>query len=437
MTTSGSCGSAPMDISPNSTSVADVIYEGNVNQRKRTRLQSPMPDAPNVAKRLRLRAPKRPTALDFSPPPPTDDSGESADSILDSSASSGSEGCFGPRLLKRSRFDETFNYRKLRNLGHGGNGNCFLLERRSDKALRVCKVTFGRANRGHANLPHEVRLLRNFLPPNDRILRAYEAIQGPRQCQLYFDYCDGGDLSDLIRYYGRFQTLLPESFIWHAFLQLSEALAFIHHGYDHRLGWQQTLPADWHPVIHADVKPENVFLRLPTNSWDYPSLVLGDFGAAQLQPGVGYIGTYQWMPPEIPTFSCKSDVWSLGAVIHAMAHSGQPPIAALPPQLPNTAEGYRDWCCHPGSRDIQPLLEYSVDLEDTMLEAMRWDVQDRYTSYEMLMSVRFEIEDGVAAKEIFEPLLAGWGAEKTGKFGGGWWEVGHRNTLVDDEEQLP
>ena len=424
------CASTAMDISSASTTEAESLGQDKMNPLNRPCWRHPHPVPSKIAKRSGTRASQRPTALEFMTPFPSHAGTESSGSpSLPAYYGSGDA-----ELLRRSRFDEIYNYRELRALGHGGNGSCFLLERRTDKALRVCKVIRGVTEKGRDQMLREVHVLRDILPPNERILRAYEVIQNPRQCQLYFEYCDGGDLRHFIRFYKSHNTSIPESFIWHAFIQLSEALAFIHYGYDYRHGWTQNLPIDWQSVIHADLKPENVFLRLPTRPWEYPSLVLGDFGAAQFQPGCDYVGTFQWMPPEIPSYSCKADVWSLGAIIHALAHLGLPPIAELPDDVPFTPANWQNWCCLAESREVAPLLEYSVDLEDTMLEAMRWDVIDRYTSYEVLVSVRYEIECGVAAKEIWEPLLdeyyAGWLEDANGR-------ANAKATGMANESELP
>ena len=66
-----------------------------------------------------------------------------------------------------------------------------------------------------------------------------------------------------------------------------------------------------------------------------------------------------------------------------------------------------------------PLLDYSVELEDCMMEALRWDLVERYTSHEILQSVRYEVDSGVAGEEIWEPLLEGWCKPESGNVGDG------------------
>ena len=54
------------------------------------------------------------------------------------------------------------------------------------------------------------------------------------------------------------------------------------------------------------------------------------------------------------------------------------------------------------------LTEHSLELEECLCESMRWDMTDRYSSYEVLQSVWYEIRMGVASPDIWEPLLPGW-----------------------------
>jgi len=110
---------------------------------------------------------------------------EADDGIMsDSAGSLDTIGQTKVKHLTRSRFDEKFKYKQIRALGHGGNGNCFLLERRSDKELRVVKVVHGLGNRKDTVENREVKILRDVLPQNERILRIYEVIHNVRTSQV-------------------------------------------------------------------------------------------------------------------------------------------------------------------------------------------------------------------------------------------------------------
>ncbi|MDI1489223.1 MAG: hypothetical protein OHK93_008501 [Ramalina farinacea] len=177
-------------------------------------------------------------------------------------------------------------------------------------------------------IAREVFLVKHRLPNNDRIIRIVDYLHSAhvRQIQIYMEYCDGGDLQRLLDRYSKHGRTLPESFAWHAFRQIAEGLAFIHCGYDHKLGPNQKLPIDtWKTVIHADLKPENIFLRTSKISGDYPDLLLADFGNSHTEDGFHRAGTEIWLPPERRYVSGWGDTWTMGAIISSFAWRGAPP----------------------------------------------------------------------------------------------------------------
>ena len=300
------------------------------------------------------------------------------------------------RDLKRSRFDERDSYKQVGHVGSGGYGNCLLLQKRSSMSLRVCKI---QKRSKSVFEPLEVELLRDILDDHPRIVRLHEAIVQPNTLQLYFDYYPGGDLFGLMVRYSDAWENVPEPFIWHCFLQLSEALAYIHHGYDRR----QLCAShpNWQQVIHGDLKPENIFLGPPTpDSHGYPSLVLGDFGLATIDE-VRAPGTWKWQPPELPMTSKEADVWALGAVIHALAHDGRAPLRPRPEGM--SCHDFYRW---PGAREPTSLLGlYSDELHNLVIHgALQFNPYARYTSLELLHCVVDEVELGVASEMMWEQL---------------------------------
>ena len=303
------------------------------------------------------------------------------------------------RNYKRSRFDEVECYKQVGHVGSGGYGNCLLLQKKSNMTLRVCKI---QKRSKSISEPLEIEILRDILDDHPRIIRLHEAIMHTNTMQLYFDYCPGGDLFKLIvHYYNEWQSM-PESFIWHAFLQISEGLAYIHHGYDRRQVCGPPPASEWQSIIHGDLKPENIFLGPPTpDTYGYPSLILGDFGLATIDERP-VAGTWKWQPPEMPMTSMKADVWAVGAVIHALAHNGRAPLRPRPDGM-NPHDFYR-W---PGARAPISLLGiYSDELHNVVIHGtLEFDPYARYSSLEMLQCVVDEVELGVASDMDWEPLL--------------------------------
>ena len=161
-----------------------------------------------------------------------------------------------------------------------------------------------------------MKILNEILPKHSSLVSLYYYSLKPEEYKLhmYYEYCSGGSLDSLIP--KSKPGSLPESFIWHVFIQLAEALEVLHY-----LGTQK--------VVHRDVKPDNVFLGIPytpnQSRNNYPSLRFGEFGLATLSTTTSGSGTYMWMGPEVPQASAKGDIWGLCAIIHALAH-GKGPI---------------------------------------------------------------------------------------------------------------
>ena len=314
--------------------------------------------------------------------------------------------------LQRSKFNEKDSFEELAEVGAGSNGRCVLLKRRCDKALRVCKIAHRikvRRNK-YEDKPLEASILLDVLPKHDRILRLYDALVQPRTVQLYYEYYSHGDLYDLIRHHEKNMEFVPETFMWHAYLQLSEALAFIHTGYDQTKS--HSLPVDWRPVIHGDLKPENIFLSAPNPSSsnplerEYPSLVIGDFGLATLVE-LQRPGTLVYQPPEMPATTKKADVWALGSIMHKMAHYEEP-ILPLPAHVQDTYENRMIWFHMPESRVPKPLDDiYSLDLHDCVFETFTYDPRGRIDSLSLFSKVQnvFSITIMPYLERNLEPLL--------------------------------
>ena len=357
--------------------------------------------------------------------------------------------------LYRSSCGNNDPYENIRPLGVGGNGRCFLLRRRGDNQLVACKVIFSGIDPqlraladepGHDPLHRktrrqvkkkisralkEVRIFRS-LSPHDRIIQIYgepEAIDN--KFQIYMEYCYGGDLFGVIQRYGVKMRLVPESFIWHTFLQLAQGMAYMHQGYDYRTP-QAALPQDWVPIIHADFKPENILLR-PSRSHPlgYPDLVITDFGASETVPGNDGFprGTINYQPPEVPEWSKEADIWALGATIHALALNNKTPCIKAPGHwveaqmkerwLDPNNPGYvvegdakrsmirQAWYMQPCTRKPEPLLLYSATLESCMNDCLAWDKHQRPTAYDIMTDIEWELETDVAGWEPDKELLDG------------------------------
>ncbi|KAL9037904.1 MAG: hypothetical protein Q9214_005497 [Letrouitia sp. 1 TL-2023] len=173
---------------------------------------------------------------------------------------------------------------ELATIGSGGEGDCILYKHRSTSKLFVCKALIHKHSIPTRNGVPEIVLIHDIIGSYDRVLAllAWERHPVTGTLRLWHPYHDRGDLYALLETYCfKHKVRLPEAFVWHAFIQLAEALAYIHDGYNRHHPHSLTQPPGFRSIIHRDIKPENVFLQSPSStSGAYPSIILADFGLA-------------------------------------------------------------------------------------------------------------------------------------------------------------
>ena len=292
------------------------------------------------------------------------------------------------RLPLVPHFSHLKSYEIIREIGNDSEGPCTLIRDRSDGELQVVKSV--RWPILIQDKPIEAKILGDILPGGHaNIIQLFACDFKPKigLAQYYFEYCSGGDLHDLCRQYEIHNARFPEPFIWKVFLELTEALEFLHRGFDQRL-------SDRPGIVHRDIKPGNIFLRRSQHQTAYPDAVIADFGTATLdfatyEPA----GTYRWQPQEIPRKSPKGDVWSVGAIVHQMIHH-IPVILDLPEDVEPTEANIDSWEMKAEAR--QPIastpLMYSDELVDAMFVALQKDHNKRVTSHRMLGTLKYAME---------------------------------------------
>ncbi|KAL9008881.1 MAG: hypothetical protein Q9173_006040 [Seirophora scorigena] len=301
--------------------------------------------------------------------------------------------------------DETYKF--IRNIGVGGQGHCDLYQNTRNGKYLVCKIMKTHAGDTSSSVPREATILMEILDSHRRIIDLQAYAYSSSRTTFWYEWCPKGDLQDLIDAYTKRRAKIPESFIWHAYMQLADAFAYIHTGYD-RLTYDGTgPPRNFKPIVHRDVKPPNIFLKPGRSGAMYPDLVLADFGLATTKSKSGesgIMGTPAWQPPEIPVHTPQGDVWSLGACIHVMA-TGSPPLSSAP-------RGWKDgdWLEQPQARMVADLKKfgYSRHLDDAMYAAMRTRANQRLLGKELVKAVR----DGFKKWGEDDVALAPWALKK-------------------------
>lgn len=322
--------------------------------------------------------------------------------------------------------------------------NVSVLVSRTDSKQLIVKKVLGINRRSNGDpQPIEIRAL-SALPDCNRIVRhIFYSPSDPdfEHGTALFEYYPLGDLAEWkARDFDRKNHKpVPESFIWRFFVQMSQALAFIHNhiGPDHD---QRAC------LLNRDVKPKNILVV--DNGKTYPSFKLHDFDCAveyrkSRANRASRCGTFQWQPPENPIINTiAAEIWALGACVHFLA-VGHAPIQD---QREYTVARFNEKNAHPRSADeyssptryygarvprqaipiniskeeqrkqgvgpANPL--YSNELNEWMMQCLSWDPKKRPTTDQLICSMRLVAENmlrRMGGKPALADLDAKFGAD--------------------------
>lgn len=198
-------------------------------------------------------------------------------------------------------------YEIIERLGQGSFGSvCKAMRKADQKIVAIKEISYMQMDQKKKQmLINEVNALRMI--HNDHVVGYYDRIVVREKKLMYIvmEYCEKGDLQQLIRKTRADNDRIPESAIWQVLTDMCVALDACHYG-----------PTK---MIHRDIKPGNIFIA------GNGHVKLGDFGLArEIDDGAAstYAGTPPYMSPELIShqpYDEKSDIWALGCVLFELA----------------------------------------------------------------------------------------------------------------------
>lgn len=178
---------------------------------------------------------------------------------------------------------------------------------------------------------------------------------------LVIELCERGDLLGYIRRCADAGARIPESLIWSTISQISQALLIAHS----------------RDIVHADVKPQNVFL---TDN----GIKLGDYGLSDKVRSpyllYGPAGTEDYEAPELlhhEGYNHQVDLWGVGCVVYEMAACR--PYCTIPRD--QILQQQFDFEVYTSAQmDVVRERGYSEELCSVIVECLRNYPQDRPTA---------------------------------------------------------
>ncbi|KAF9957473.1 G2-specific serine/threonine protein kinase [Mortierella alpina] len=274
-------------------------------------------------------------------------------------------------------------YEALESIGSGSFGLIRKVRRKEDgKILARKEIDYRKmSTKEKEQLVAEVNILKDLKHPN--IVEFLERVIDRENSFIYIlmEYCEGGDLATVIKRHKEMSIPIGEEFVWSIMTQLVLALHECHCGVIINEDTKQQTPR---PILHRDLKPDNVFLDAQKN------VKLGDFGLSrsltnpQKAFAQTYVGTPFYMSPELineSVYDAKSDIWSLGCVVFEMC-------ALVPPFLAET-QGELSAKIRVGRIPLLP-SQYSHELGQVVRAMLQVNPRKRPTTTDLLSNPRIK-----------------------------------------------
>lgn len=201
------------------------------------------------------------------------------------------------------------NYHIEKKIGAGGMGEVFLAfdlsASKIQRAIKFLKPQSDQTSQDRSRFLREMEIA--LAMQHSALIRCVDCGEENRQLFIVMDYCNGGNLGELLNRAGKIN-------IRRAIRLMDRLLSGVEHA--HTLG-----------IVHRDLKPSNILLHKDQGGRYQPRI--SDFGLAKsyLQAGESGMtvngtvgGSWAYMPKEQLTnfrfVAPQCDVWSLGAIFY-------------------------------------------------------------------------------------------------------------------------
>lgn len=199
-------------------------------------------------------------------------------------------------------FSSIGQYQIITLIGQGSYAKIYKVSKEnSNKVLVLKQMQITQDDDSLEQFQTEVKILSTINSPY--IIKYYDNFESPSSYNIITEYCENGDLGQLIAQYQTQSKKMNEILIWKFFIQISLGLQYLHSK----------------KILHRDIKSNNIFLTKELNA------KIGDLGIAKILYNTShahtFIGTPYYLSPELCKdlpYDEKSDVWALGCVLYEM-----------------------------------------------------------------------------------------------------------------------
>lgn len=152
-------------------------------------------------------------------------------------------------------------------------------------------------------ITRELEFLKVTDHPN--IIRLYETFEDSNKLCMVLEYCDGGDLEDLIQSKHASETGFPEDELKHITREMLQSVAYCHA----------------QSIVHRDIKPSNFMFKRHLKLLDFGVSGVVPYSDSSARLLVVQTGTDGYMAPEIiqkRPYTSAVDIFSLGVTLFYM-----------------------------------------------------------------------------------------------------------------------